>query len=124
MTPEDYAKTEEELRTLLFERLDVQANSFEAAVRKAGHLLPSSARTAAREFIAMGPRLRHPKIAAKTDPKAAEDAARVVKAALEKRRPGARRTRQRWMLISEIGSRLFIVIAVALILWAVMVPAP
>ncbi|QXT40699.1 hypothetical protein [Gymnodinialimonas ceratoperidinii] len=109
----------EELRALMAERLSVRARSFPKAVRKAGRLLPAPARTAARELIALEPRLAHPKLAARTDPAQATRAANVIRNSLARRRPGARAGQRRSLLAAEIGFRALVVIGagIAFVQW-------
>lgn len=109
-----YLVVTDELNGLMAERLSVRARTFPRAVRKAGHLLPASARRAARELIALETRLSHPKLAARTDPAAANRAANAVRSALTQHRPGARAGQQRSLLAAEIGFRALVVIVAVL----------
>jgi hypothetical protein len=114
-----YRQITDELRALIAERLSVRAGSFPKAVRKAGRLLPAPARSAARELIALEPRLAHPKLAARTDPAQARRAATTIRNSLARRRPGARAGQRRSLLAAEIGFRAIVVIAagIAFVQW-------
>lgn len=114
MHMDHYAAVTEDLRGLIAERLSVRAPDFPRAVRKAGRLLPSSARVAAHELIAVEARLNHPRLAAKTDPASIDQAAATVRAALTRRGAGVRAGRARSMLLAEIGFRAMVVIAVGI----------
>lgn len=109
-----YTELTEELRGLMAERLSVRARTFPGAVRKAGHLLPAPARTAAQELISLDGRLGHPKLAAKTDPAQATRAAETIRRTLTKHRPGARAGQRRSLLAAEIGFRALVVIGAGL----------
>lgn len=113
----DYARYQtvtEELRALMAERLSVRAKTFPKAVRKAGRLLPAPARAAAKDLIALEPRLSHPKLAARTDPDQANRAARTLRRTLTQHRPGARAGQRRSLLAAEIGFRALVVIGACL----------
>lgn len=109
-----YTEVTEELRCLMAERLSIRARTFPRAVQRAGRLLPPQARAAAHELISIGPRLSHPKLAARTDPAQATQAANTIRTALTRHRPGARAGQQRSLLAAEIGFRALIVIGVGL----------
>ncbi len=111
-----YSAMTEDLRALMAERLSIRARTFPKAVRKAGCLLPASARTAARDLIALDQRLSHPKLANRTDPAQATRAEATIRTALIRHRPGARAGQQRSLLFAEIGFRALIVIGAGLVL--------
>ncbi len=100
-----YSAMTEDLRALMAERLSIRARTFPKAVRKAGCLLPASARTAARDLIALDQRLSHPKLANRTDPAKATQAATTIRAALNRHRPGSRAGWQRSMAGSLAAGR-------------------
>lgn len=109
-----YTDMTEDLRALMAERLSIRARTFPRAVRKAGRLLPANARAAADELIELEQRLAHPKLAARTDPAHAARAADTLRATLKAYRPGARASRQRSLLMAEIGFRTLVVIGAGL----------
>lgn len=109
-----YQTLTEDLRGLMAERLSIRARTFPRAVRKAGRLLPPSARVAAQELIALEARLSHPKLAARTDPAQAERSATTLRTALTRHRPGARAGQRRSLLAAEIGFRALVVIGAGL----------
>jgi hypothetical protein len=109
-----YTAMTEELRGLIAEHLGVRARTFPAAVRKAGRLLPASARTAAEELIELEARVAHPKLAARTDPGQAERAAATLRSVLGRRSVGNRAAQRRSLLAAEIGFRALVVIVAGL----------
>ncbi|UWQ96598.1 hypothetical protein K3728_05025 [Rhodobacteraceae bacterium M385] len=109
-----YRTVTEELRSLMAERLSVRAPTFPGAVRKAGRLLPASARSAAQELVALESRMANPKLAARTDPAQAKRAADTIRNSLSRHRPGARAAQRRSLLAAEIGFRALVVIGVGL----------
>lgn len=114
MNHAQYSEITEDLRAQMAERLSVRARTFPKAVRKAGRLLPASARNAAQDLITLEQRLIHPKLANRTDPAQATRAAATIKSALSRHRPGARAGWQRSLLAAEIGFRAMIVIIAGL----------
>jgi hypothetical protein len=119
MQQSDLDEITEDLRRLLAERLNVRARSFGRAVRKAGRLLPAPARQAARDLATLEARLRHPKLAARTDPAMARAAAETIRQALARHPPGARAARDRAFLLADLGVKalLLIGLALAIVYW-------
>ena len=106
----------EELRRDIAARLNIRAKTFDQAVRRAGRLLPKSARIAAADLRALEARMAHPKLAARTDPALLAQAAGRFRASLARYEPGARAARDRAFLVAEIGLRLVVVIGLGLAL--------
>lgn len=123
MDQQQYHVITEELRGLMAERLSIRARTFPKAVRKAGRLLPATARAAAHDLIAIEPRLAHPKLAARTDSAKITADAGVLRKSLMRHAPGARAVRARSMLAAEIGFRALVVLGagLALIQWQSLV---
>ena len=105
---------QEELRRMMATRLNVRAPSFQAAVKRAGRLLPAHARRAAAEIGMLEARMAHPRLAARTDPALIEQAAHRFRRSLAAYRPGAQIPRQRALLMAEIAFRLAVVIGLVL----------
>jgi hypothetical protein len=104
----------EDLRQCIAERLNVRARSFHAAVRRAGRLMPPQARVAATEMAALEARLKHPKLAVRTDPAMIHRAADTIRTSLSTHKPGARAARDRSFLMAEIGFKLALLLALGL----------
>jgi hypothetical protein len=104
----------EDLRQCIAARLNVRARSFHGAVRRAGRLMPAQARVAAAEMAALEARLKHPKLAARTDPALIERAADAIRTSLSTYPPGARAARDRSFLLAEIGFKLALLIGLGL----------
>jgi hypothetical protein len=104
----------EGLRQEMADRLNIRAQSFRQAVRRAGRLLPSDGRAAAAEMEALEARLAHPRLAARTDPALIAQAAGRVRASLSRHRPGLRAARDRSFLLAEIGFKIAVLLALGL----------
>lgn len=109
----------DDLRREIAARLNIHARTFDGAIRRAGRLLPRSARAAAAELMAIEARLAHPKLATRTDPALRAQAADRFRASLAAYKPGARAARDRAFLMAEIGVKLVILIGagLALLYW-------
>ena len=113
---------QDDLRRSIAAGLDVRAPSFQAAVRRAGRLLPARARDAAADLAALDARMAHPKLAARTDPAVIRQAENRFRRSLPAHPPGLRAARQRALLGAEIAFRLAVVIGLVLafVYWAPM----
>lgn len=114
MHRDDFDATLEDLRAMITSRLSLRARSFERAVAKAGRLLPLKARDAAQDLIALKARLAHPRLAARTDFSRATEAARTIRTALARHRPGIRASQARTMLVAEVGFRVLVIVIAGL----------
>jgi hypothetical protein len=114
MDQQTLERLHEELRQCIADHLNVRARSFHAAVRRAGRLMPAQARVAAAEMAALEARLKHPKLAARTDPAMIHRAANTIRTSLSIYPPGARAARDRSFLLAEIGFKLALLIGLGL----------
>lgn len=119
MTRDQLTDLTEELRGLIHERLGIRARTFRRAVARAGRLLPAPARAAARVLYDHEQRLANPRLAARTDPAVARQAADTIRRHLVTLPAGQRRARARAGLASEIGFRIFavIVLVILVLVW-------
>lgn len=116
MTRDELDAIHEDLRAMLADRLNIRARSFDKAIRKAGRLLPARARAAADRLQTLEQRIKHPKLAARTDPALLREDAQTIRDALARHRPGARAARDRSFLLADIGVKLALVIGLGLAL--------
>ncbi len=104
---------------LIADRLGIRARSFRAAVTRAGRLMPAPARQAAEQLFELEARIAHPKLANRTDPAAADEAAATIRLYLQNADAGKRKSRERAFLGAEIGFRIFVILGlvIAVLVW-------
>jgi len=112
-------KYQDEVKTLIEERLRIKGATLEASVTRAGRLLPKWARADAQRLVTAGQLLKHPKLQQTVDTAAVEKSRKALVAHLKTIDPKERRKTQILKLLGAVSFNLIVVGAafVAFLVW-------
>jgi hypothetical protein len=117
--PNDLARLSERLTQLMREKMDIRADSFPAALRRAGRRLPPALRREGQVIRIALEQVQHPRLARIADGAGAARAARRIEAYLAQLDPAADRARRRIFLAADVAFRIAVVLAlfITVLIW-------
>lgn len=117
--PNELTRLAERLTALMRDKLEVKAESFPAALRRAGGRLPRRLRREGAVIVATLDQVRSPRLSRIADGEGAARAARRIEAYLSRLDPAADRARARAFFWANIAFRIVVVIALlmAVLVW-------